>query len=157
MMKLLAMVALAAAIGLNAAGTATAQYGGPAQPRQQIQHSATLSPSLQGKPVVARIHADWCPACKATQSTIDAIKARYGNTIAFVQFDVTDGKTSAAAAADAKRLGLDAFFEKNKTATSTVAVFNPKTGATVATFYADSNAADYEHAIDEAASQLRKS
>jgi thiol-disulfide isomerase/thioredoxin len=154
MTKLLAMVALAAAIGLNAAGPAAAQSLGPAQ---QMQHSTALSPSLQGKPVVARIHADWCPACKATQSTIDAIKARYGNNISFVEFDVTDGKRSAAAEADAKRLGLDAFFEAKKTATSTVAVFNPKTGAIVATFYADSNAADYERAIDQTASQLRKS
>jgi len=88
---------------------------------------------------------------------MDAIKAKYGNKIAFVQFDVTDGKTSAVAAAKAKRLGLGAFFNANKTATSTVAVVNPKTGAIVATFYADSNTADYESAIDQAASQLRKS
>jgi thiol-disulfide isomerase/thioredoxin len=120
------------------------------------QHVTALSPSLQGKPVVARIHADWCPACKATQSTIDGIKAKYGNKIAFVQFDVTDGKTSAAAAADAKRLGLAAFFDANKTKTSTVAVVNPKTGAIVATFYDDTNAADYESAIERAAFQLQK-
>ncbi len=88
---------------------------------------------------------------------MDAIKAKYGNKIAFVQFDVTDGKTSTAAAANAKRLGLGGFFAANKTATSTVAVVNPKTGAIIATFYADSNAADYERAIDRAASQLRKS
>jgi thiol-disulfide isomerase/thioredoxin len=157
MMRFIGTFALMAAVGLAAAGSAGAQSLGPAHSAQTAQHSAALSPSLQGKPVVARIHADWCPACKATQPTIDAIKAHYGNTISFVEFDVTDGKTSAAAAADAQRLGLGAFFEAKKTATSTVAVVNPKTGAIVATFYADSNAADYERAIDQTASELRKS
>jgi thiol-disulfide isomerase/thioredoxin len=156
-MRIIATFALTAAIGFAAAGTAGAQCLGPTHPERAAQHSIALSPSLQGKPVVARIHADWCPSCRATQPTIDAIKAKYGNKIAFVQFDVTDGKTSAVAAANAKRLGLGAFFDANKTATSTVAVVNPKTGAIVATFYADSNAADYQRAIDQAAAQLRKS
>jgi thiol-disulfide isomerase/thioredoxin len=154
---MIATIALAAATSFAAAGTAGAQCLRPALSEHAPQHSTALSPSLQGKPVVARIHADWCPACRSTQSTMDAIKAKYGNKIAFVQFDVTDGKTSTAAAASAKRLGLGGFFDANKTATSTVAVVNPKTGAIVATFYADSKVADYERAIDQAASQLRKS
>jgi thiol-disulfide isomerase/thioredoxin len=153
---MIATVALSAAMALASSGAVAAQCSGPAHHESMAQHQAALSPSLQGKPVVARIHADWCPACKATQSTIDAVKAKYGDKIAFVQFDVTDGRTSAAAAADAKRLGLDGFFEANKTKTSTVAVLNPKTGAVIATFYADTNAADYENAIQRAASQIRK-
>ncbi len=118
--------------------------------------AAPLAPSLQGKPVVARIHADWCPACKATEPTIGALRAKYGHRIAFVQFDVTDGKTSAAAATRAKQLGLSEFFDANKTATSTVAIVNPKNGAIVTKLYADSNGGDYDAAIATVAAQLRK-
>ena len=36
-----------------------------------------LATSLQGKPLVVRIHADWCPACEATLSTIDELRTAY--------------------------------------------------------------------------------
>jgi thiol-disulfide isomerase/thioredoxin len=155
MKRIITTIALAVATSFGAAGAAGAQGMAPAADHA-MQHMSALAPSLQGKPVVARIHASWCPACKATQSTIDAIKAKYGDKISFVGFDVTDGKTSAAAAAKAQQLGLGAFFEAKKTATSTVAVVNPQTGAIVATFYADSNESDYDRAIDATAAQLHK-
>jgi thiol-disulfide isomerase/thioredoxin len=37
----------------------------------EVQIVGPLADSLQGKPAIVRIHADWCPACRATQSTID--------------------------------------------------------------------------------------
>ncbi len=114
-----------------------------------------LAASLRGKPVFARIHADWCPACKATQPTIDALRAKYSSSVTFVEFDVTDAKTSAAAAAKAKALGLAAFYEANKTATSTVAILNPDDGTTVAKFYNDADGSDYDKAIRHARSELR--
>lgn len=131
-------------------------FAGCTQPGES-SHAATgaLAPSLRGRPVFARIHADWCSACKATQPTVDALRAKYGSTVSFVEFDVTDAKTSAAAAEKAKTLGLSAFYEENKTVTSTVAVMNPANGAIVDTFYNDSNASDYEKAIARARSLLR--
>lgn len=109
-----------------------------------------LAPSLQGKPVVVRVHADWCPACKATQSTIDAVKQDYAGKINFVQFDVTNAKTAAASQAQAQKLGLEKFYDASKAATSTVAVIDPKDGRVYATFYNDSAAGDYASAIDAA-------
>ncbi|GAC1541041.1 MAG: hypothetical protein NVS2B17_17960 [Candidatus Velthaea sp.] len=127
-------------------------------PFQAPGHVALLShglaASLHGKPVFARIHADWCSACKATQPTIDALRTKYGASVNFVEFDVTDAKTSAASAEKANHLGLSAFYEANKTATSTVAILNPNDGAVVAKFYNDSNSADYDRAIGRTRTQL---
>jgi thiol-disulfide isomerase/thioredoxin len=109
-----------------------------------------LAASLQGKPVVVRIHADWCPACKATQATIDQLKSVYAGKINFVQFNMTNANTAAASEQDAQKLGLDKFFQASESATSTVAVIDPKTGKVYATLYNDSQLGDYSKAIDEA-------
>jgi thiol-disulfide isomerase/thioredoxin len=109
-----------------------------------------LAQSLQGKPVVARIHADWCPACKATQGTIDQLKTAYAGKINFVQFNMTNAKTAAASDQEAQKLGLEQFFSASESATSTVAVIDPKTGKVYATFYNDGQLGDYSKAIDEA-------
>ena len=108
-----------------------------------MAHAAQLAPALQGHPVVVRIHADWCPACRATDATVTSVRAKYRGDIHFVDFDVTDAKTSAVASAQAKRLGLDGFYEANKTQTSTVGIIDPRTGAVIATLYADTSLDDY--------------
>jgi thiol-disulfide isomerase/thioredoxin len=109
-----------------------------------------LAPSLQGKPVVVRIHADWCPACKATQSTIDNLKQAYAGKINFIQFNVTNAKTAAASQTQAQKLGLEKFYNAAKAATSTVAVIEPKDGKVYATFYNDGAIGDYKTAVNEA-------
>jgi thiol-disulfide isomerase/thioredoxin len=115
-----------------------------------------LAPSLQGKPTVVRIHADWCPACKATQATIDQLKASYTARINFVQFDMTNAKTADASLSEAQKLGLEDFFKATESATSTVAVIDPKTGKVFATFYNDNQIADYQRAIDAVLASQRK-
>lgn len=109
-----------------------------------------LAPSLQGKPLVVRIHADWCPACKATQATIDDLNRAYAGQINFVQFDLTNAKTAQASQAQAEALGLEKFYEATKAATSTVAVIGPKDGKIYAMFYNDSSISDYKAAVDVA-------
>src|SRR5271155_2250867 len=82
----------ARAEGLN--GTATKAPSYRARGAPEVADVGALAPSLGGKPVVVRIHADWCPACRATQSTIDHLRQAYGGKINFVQFDVTSAKTA---------------------------------------------------------------
>jgi thiol-disulfide isomerase/thioredoxin len=98
--------------------------------------------------VIVRIHADWCPACKATQSTYDDLKQTYAGKVNFVQFDLTNAKTAAASQADAQKLGLEKFYDATKAATSTIALIDPKDGNVYATFYNDSATGDYEKAIN---------
>jgi thiol-disulfide isomerase/thioredoxin len=109
-----------------------------------------LAPSLQGKPVLVRIHADWCSACKATQSTIDRLRQTYAGKINFVQFDVTNAKAAAISQERAKALGLETFYAATKTATSTVAVIDPTDGKIYSTFYNDNAVGDYESVINAA-------
>jgi len=122
----------------------------------ELSSVGPLAPSLQGKPAVVRIHADWCPACKATQATIDQLKASYAAKINFVQFDMTNATTAAASLAEAQKLGLSTFFKATESATSTVAIIDPKSGKVVATFYNDDQIADYQQAIDAAIAAQRK-
>lgn len=113
-----------------------------------------LDRTLQGKAVVAQVHADWCPVCKAEKPAIDAVRAKYGTKITYVGFDVTNDKTAAAAAEQAKRLGLSSFFEQNKAQTGAVAVINPSTGAVAQALYNATDVAAYEKPIDAVNKQL---
>ena len=117
---------------------------------QMTTNVGTVAETLQGKPLVVRVHADWCGACKASQSALDQALSQFKGKINFVAFDVTNSKTSANAQAQAQRLGLSKFYDATKAATSTVAVIDPKTGNVVAELYADDNVADYVNAIQKA-------
>jgi thiol-disulfide isomerase/thioredoxin len=131
-------------------GTAAKVPAYQARGATEIADAGPLAPELQGKPVVVRVHADWCPACKATQPTINELNQAYAGKIHFVQFDVTNAKTAAASQAEAQKLGLEKFYDAAKAATSTVAVIDPKDGKVDATFYNDSKIGDYERAINAA-------
>jgi thiol-disulfide isomerase/thioredoxin len=108
-----------------------------------------LAASLQGKPVVVRIHADWCTACKATHATLGDLKRAYAGQIHFVEFNVTNATTAAAAHAQAMKLGLIKFYDVAKADTSTVAVIDPKNGKVYGTFYNDGNLKDYKVAVND--------
>lgn len=79
--------------------------------------------SAQAKPTVALVRADWCRACQQLEPTYNELKREYGSRINFVEFDVTNEETTAAAETRANKLGLGKFFAANKKNTSTVAVF----------------------------------
>lgn len=136
-------------------GTAAAEPSFQARGATEMDRVGPLAVSLRGKPLVVRIHADWCPACKATQPTIDALKAAYTGKINFVQFNVTNAKRAAASRALARRLGLAKFYQATKAATSTVAVIDPQTGKIYATFYNDSNRGDYDAAVNQVLRALK--
>jgi len=121
----------------------------------EISTVGPVAASLQGKPLVVRIHASWCPACTATQPTVDALTAAYTGRINFVQFVVTNARTAAASKALAQKLGLEGFYEATKAATSTVAVIDPQNGRIYATLYNDSNLQDYKTAVDEVLNALQ--
>jgi thiol-disulfide isomerase/thioredoxin len=154
--KIAFFVGIAAVIGPAAAlagmtnGTAAKVPSYQARGATEIADAGPLAAALQGKPVLVRVHADWCPACKATQRTIDELKQSYAGKINFVQFDVTNANTAAASQAEAQKLGLEKFYDAAKAATSTVAVIDPSNGKVLAAFYNDNAIGDYKTAIDGA-------
>ena len=100
------------------------------------------------RPVVAVIAADWCPYCKNVDPVLKGVMADYKDKFNMVIFDVTNAKTSAAAAENAEKLGLTEFFNANKDKTSTVAVIKNKE-----VVYRTSNntkKSDYTKAFDKA-------
>ncbi len=155
-LAILTLIAASAAPSVAGAdvvsGTAAKVPTYQARGASEIGSAGPLAPSLQGKPVVVRIHADWCSACKATQTTIDDLKQAYAGKISFIEFDVTNAKTAQASQAQARQLGLAKFYDASKSATSTVAVIDPRDGKIYATFYNDGNLGDYRTAVDGALS-----
>ncbi len=158
---LIAVVGLLAAVAGPSAwasvvnGTAAKEPSYQARGATEIATVGPLAPSLQGKPLVVRIHADWCPACRATQSTVDELRSAYVGKINFVQFVVTNAKTAAAAQALAQKLGLERFYQATKSATSTVAVIDPQNGKVYATLYNDGSLEDYREAVDDVLTALK--
>ncbi|HJU19704.1 MAG TPA: thioredoxin domain-containing protein [Stellaceae bacterium] len=145
-----APVAWADAVTGTAANVPAAEVSGATKALTQAGNAAIgpLAPSLQGKPLVVRIHADWCSACKATHATLVDLRQTYAGKINYVEFDVTNAKTAAVAHAKAEKLGLGKFYDAAKEQTSAVAVINPQNGKVYATFYNDGNLKDYEGAIN---------
>ena len=134
----------------TAANVPASEVSGATKALTQAGNAAIgpVEPSLQGKPLVIRIHADWCSACKATHATIADLRQAYAGKINFVEFDVTNAKTAAVARTKAEKLGLVKFYDAAKEQTSAVAVINPQNGKVYATFYNDGNLKDYEGAIN---------
>lgn len=141
----------AAVVTGTAANVPAAEVSGATKALTQAGNETVgpLAPSLQGKPVVIRIHADWCSACKATHATLNNLRQAYAGKINFVEFDVTNAKTEAVAHSKAEKLGLVKFYDYAKAQTSAVAVINPQDNKVYATFYNDGNLNDYKDAINK--------
>jgi thiol-disulfide isomerase/thioredoxin len=148
---------LASAIGLIPTPIAFLSMFSPKSDIQSAQamESGRLAKELQGKPVVVDIYATWCPGCQSIKSTLSTLKTEYSGKVNFVVFDVTDKKTTEAAQAKAKKLGLSDFFVQNKSKTSTVAIINPSTGKTLKVYQANPNLADYKAVLNPAIAQIR--
>lgn len=120
----------------------------------QAQPSNRLSQELQGKPVVVKIHAEWCSACRTIAPIIREMQQQYNGRANFVVFDITNQSTIKASVARAKELGLDGFFAANKTRNATVAFINPENSQVLNEFTKNTNRADYTKAIDSAINRV---
>ena len=80
------------------------------------------SPAPENKPRVVVVYADWCPLCQKLKPALALINEKYAGKIRFVRLDVTDEKTTAASMEQAKSLGLQEFFQKNREKTSLVVI-----------------------------------
>ena len=88
---------------------------------------ATISsPELvdTNKPYVVKLHAQWCPICMFTKDRWSEIEARYSRRVKLVVFDFTNQATTEAGRADAKRLGLERFYDEIVGETGTITVLD---------------------------------
>ena len=113
-------------------GVAPARAGGVWKPTGDGRLGGTVAPNLRGKPLIVRIHADWCAECQTTLPDFVAFAGSFKNRINVIDIDVTDGKTSTIAAALAQRSGLRAYYEKRKAQPLTVAFIDPDANVVVA-------------------------
>jgi thiol-disulfide isomerase/thioredoxin len=135
---------------------AIAQNPTQTAPVMLAQARPALARELQGKPVVVDIYASWCPACQNIAPTLSKVKQQYAGKANFIVFDVSNRGSSRSAQAQAKQLGLESFFQSNKSQTSLVAIIDPKTGAVIQEFRGNGEFRDYQAALNQAIKQVKR-
>jgi thiol-disulfide isomerase/thioredoxin len=113
--------------------SALALAGGPSRPEK--------------KPLVAVIYADWCPLCQKLKPTLVLINDKYRGKIRFVLFDVTSDVTVEKSRQQARTLGMEQFFDKNRETTSLVIIQDPS-GREVFRAYHDYDFQHYAAVLD---------
>lgn len=115
--------------------------------------TATSAAKDVSKPFVVKIHADWCGTCRMLEPTLAALDEKMGASARVVVLDVTNRKTYAAATIEAKRLGIESFFEQYKSKTGIVGVLDGSTRETLAILSGELDVAVYERALTQARSR----
>lgn len=101
------------------------------------------------KPMVVKIHADWCGTCTKLETTFEELEKRIGGEARIVVLDVTDKDAVAESAAEADRLGIRDFFDSYKSKTGTVGVIDAN-GKTVSVMKGEMDASKYVAAVEKA-------
>ena len=140
------MLGKAAVAAISIVAFASVLYVWNATPRPpSIASTEAAQPT---KPFVIKLHARWCPVCMMTKGVWSEIAASYSGRVNLVVFDFTDRATTEASRAEARRLGLEAFFDENVGWTGTIAVVDGGTRNTLALIHGSRDVAEYRAAID---------
>ena len=102
------------------------------------------------KPIVVKIHADWCGSCRATQPTWERVVAELSNRATMVRFDVTDRASYESAVAEAARLEIGDFLRAYRRRTGTIAVLDCETRQPLVVLSGERDFSKYREAIEEA-------
>jgi hypothetical protein len=111
---------------------------------------ARISPVESEKLYVVKLHARWCAVCALTKPAWAEIEKTYADRVNLVVFDVTNGAATEASRSEAKRIGLEAFFEEHAGWTGAIAVLDGRTKKVVSVMEGRRSMAEYRAAIDEA-------
>jgi len=141
--KTLLVVALLSVLLVAFAGVMYVRNQTPAVPA--ISSAEAANPS---KPYVVKLHARWCPVCMVTKAVWTQIEATYSTRVNLVVLDFTNQATTDASRAEAKRLGLETFFDANAGATGTIVVLDGRTKEVTASIHGSRDFAEYRAAID---------
>lgn len=132
---------LSIALALAAAAVAVAAL--------MVPQGSVADPST-ARPIVAKVHADWCGTCQRLEPTWQRIEAELGERAQLVVFDVTDREAVERSRASADALGLRAFLDANRAKTGTIAVLDGETREVVKSFKGVLDFDAYAAAVDEA-------
>jgi len=146
MLKKVLLVAASCALALAVAGYVV--YAGNSAP--VVPPLSVAETAASGKPYVVKLHAQWCPVCLVTKSIWSDIEAEYSERVNLLVLDFTDEANTDASRAEARRLGLDQFFDEYAGATGIIVVLDGRTKAVRASIHGSREFADYRAAIDEA-------
>jgi thiol-disulfide isomerase/thioredoxin len=113
-----------------------------------VQPISTADVAQPSKPFVIKLHARWCPVCMLTTDIWARVEQAYAGRVHFVVFDFSNEATTDASRAEARRLGLERFFDENEGWTGTIAVLNGRTKDVVATIHGSRDLGEYRAAID---------
>ena len=100
------------------------------------------------KPYVVKIHAQWCAVCMVTKGVWSEIENAYSGRVNLLVLDVTNQATTDASRAEAKRLGLEQFFDEHSGGTGTILVLDGRTRLVTASISGSRDFAEYRAAID---------
>ena len=99
------------------------------------------------KPLVVKVHADWCSTCRLLEPTWARIRKELGERARVVDLDVSNRAAVERSRAQANRLGIEAFFQKYSRRTGTIAVLDGRTLELVSVFRGERDFSKYEEAV----------
>ena len=134
------LLSLAAALGGLALAGASAQAG---------EMKGEMQAATPAKPVIAKIHADWCGTCTRLNPTMAELEKRVGDEATVVTLDVTNKDAVAKSEAEAQRLGVKKFFDSYKGKTGTVGVIDTN-GKIVQIYKGETDVDKYVAALERA-------
>jgi hypothetical protein len=100
------------------------------------------------RPYVVKLHAQWCPICMLTKTVWSQIEVAYSGRANLVVFDFTNQATTDLSRAEARRLGLEKFFDEHAGTTGTIAVLDGRTKEETASVHGIKGFDEYRAAID---------
>jgi len=136
-----------AVVGLLVGFAAAMMVSNPAPAVPAITAQDAAAPT---KPYVVKLHARWCAVCMVTKKVWSEIEAAYATRVNLVVFDFTTQAASDASRAEARRIGLEKFFDESSDSTGTILVLDGRTREVTAAIFGSRDFAEYREAIDAA-------
>ena len=118
-------------------------------PPPEVPVISTTEAAGTSKPFVVKAHARWCPVCMTTTGVWEQLQQAYAGRVNLVVLDLTTEATSEAGRAEARRLGLEKFFDDYMYETGTVFVLDGRSKEVKHSIHGSRDFAEYRAAIDE--------